>query len=157
MDGVELQNIIQQDPYMSRLVHGILNFGQVAKIDTRRCFGTRAYIIYVSNHWLLLMFQPTGQIVYIDPLGKKPSAYSKILSDWLKASKHHVKSIPFQIQPNDSELCGLYILYFLFFLSRGVQFEKIVRKFHRKNMLLNDEMVSKFAVKKFNFKIKENL
>ena len=142
---------------MTRLLHGILNVSEMIKINTNNGTGSRGYIIYVPGHWLLLMFQPMGHILYIDPLGKKPHTYSKTLSDWFKAHKCQVRSTPFQIQPADSDLCGLYILYFLFFLSRGVQFDKIMRKFHSKNLSLNDKMVSKFALKQFNFKIKENL
>ena len=153
MDGVELYRIIKKDPFMSRLLRGILYANEVIKINSRQWFGKRAFIINASEHWLLLVLYG-DYILYIDPLGKPPSAYSSTLAVWLKNQKCPIKSKLIRIQPNNSELCGLYILYFLYFLSRGFKYENILQKFNRSNLCLNDMLVSKFALTKFNFKIK---
>ena len=140
---------------MSKLIHGILKVDELDRIDPCLHYGTRAYVIYVAEHWLLLVFYASSHILYFDPLGQKPEHYSVKLSNWLKTSKCPVKMKLVQLQPYDSNTCGLYILYFVYFLSRGVPFNSIMKKFHKHGDLgPNDIIVSKFVLKQFNFQIK---
>ena len=154
MDGLQLKKLIETDPYMSKMLRGILNVKEIEKISTQRHSYARAYIVYANHHWLLLVFYPSWTILYMDPLGEKPATYSAHFANWLKSLRWRVGNNLVQIQPKGSDKCGLYILYFMYYLSRGYKFEKIMQKFHRTNLSLNDKLVSSFVFKKFNFEIK---
>ncbi len=48
-------------------------------------------------------------------------------------------------------LCGLHILYVLYFLARGECLSSVIGKFSVSDLLANDRLVQQFAYKGFHF------
>ena len=95
------------------------------------------------GHWIAVKCSRT-RIEIFDSLGGKPGNWGHYPKDLLKFLTHYSYSHNFvispQLQSTDSQLCGLYCLYFILFRSRK-PFDKLLRPFSS-NFALNDLVIS---------------
>ena len=72
------------------------------------------------GHWVCfyISFFPNKYILFFDSYGLKPHIYSLEFSKWLKLYPHfQLKEFGRQIQPDDSQKCGLYVINFIYLIS----------------------------------------
>ena len=76
-----------------------------------------------GSHWIGLFLRSPTHIYYFDSYGMPPNEHiSKYLLDFPKISKNdHI------FQDIDSNVCGHYVIYFIYFASLGYTMEQIVR------------------------------
>ena len=130
LEGGSTQGYFSQQTYSGKLEAVILN----PKIDSDKAGG----------HWILFA-RHRRALIYFDPLGRPPSHYSSS-AYWkrLEASGRLVSNIGCQYQAEDSARCGLYVLYVLFFLSKGYKFSRIMNKFSLSHRSKNEDLVLRF-------------
>jgi len=105
-----------------------------------------------EGHWLLVYFNAQSKTtVWFDSLGNLPSYYGKNLFLWLHAPGFKVDYSTKPVQAINSRLCGLFVLFVLYYLSRGLTLERILSYFNSRDLGKNDKLVSLFAWKKFRF------
>lgn len=114
MNRQELERLIAKDPYMSRVTWGVFERSDLP--DGKLLPG--AYVVNSQNapgeHWFLLYVG--DRVELLDSLGKHPSEYG--LKPPIVFFKH-------RLQKDDTVTCGLYVLYFLYWRSRGIDMNDI--------------------------------
>ena len=75
-------------------------------------------------HWLALFVTDEGTVEFMDSLGKHPSDYHF----HMKAS-YSTK----RLQPPNSILCGMYVLYYLYWRTRNVPMHAIISTLNGNN------------------------
>ena len=77
--------------------------------------------ISTVGHWVCfyIEFQPKKRLVFFDSFGLLPGLYSEGFSDYVekKYSSFNVYDFGVQLQPDISQKCGLYVLYFIRYIS----------------------------------------
>jgi hypothetical protein len=131
MNDQQLREAIANDSYLSTFVWGViarndLNLfdlfpgAYVVNSDDRGLPGTHWFAIFVTSH---------GDVEFFDSLGEKPAHYQLALN-----CLYNMKPV----QPPGSEFCGMYVLYDLFWRSRGVSMDEITDSLNSSN---NDTLV----------------
>ena len=114
MNNHQLEQIIAKDPYMSRVTWGV--FGRKDLPNGKLLPG--AYVVNSQNapgaHWFLLYVG--DRVELLDSLGKHPSQYG--LNTPCVYFKHRLQKV-------NTNTCGLYVLYFLYWRSRGISMHDI--------------------------------
>ena len=151
MDADQIKTIVSKDPHMSKLLAGIISAKDVKKIAVTG--PPKAFIVNTGNHWVLIInYGKHRVLVYYDSYGEKPP---KSIENWLKQMGNKTEMNRVQQQPDDSSYCGLYVIFVLYYVSRGITFQKVMKLFHKRNLSLNDRRVAKFVVEKFGFDVSE--
>lgn len=108
----------------------------------------------VMGHWVLFFIDEGNQVNFIDSFAKHPSTYGgnifKICNKF--NAKYVVKN---QLQSNDSLLCGLYCVYFIFYLNKKFKMERILSHFscnYKKNDRMVERILSKLGLEKCELK-----
>ena len=128
---------------MSRALGGILsssNFVKTSKIPGK------FFIVNTSQHWVFISTLDSRCTLYWDPLAEKPP---HSLAKWMKSLGCYKRNTV-KVQTDSSDLCGLFIVFVLYFLVRGVPISKIMKKFSSSRDA-NDKKVAKFAYERFGF------
>ena len=106
-----------------------------------------------GKHWLLLYCVESSSaagkgggggisslLYFVDPLGKQPYQYNSKFSKFCsKFGK--VVTLKHPIQDSSSQLCGLYVIYFMYYLARGYDLNSIEKRFYKINLMKNDRIV----------------
>ena len=157
MYSSQLHTLINRDPLMRKKFMGFCAKDELKPIvlnssNRNDC----AYIANTDNakeigeHWVLAYRRWQGnQVLFIDPLANPPDFYGPEFSWWLR--NFHVVQLPTPVQGDNSVLCGLFVLYFFYYLSRGCRLASILRTLSKSHPHLNDRLVLDFAWKKFHF------
>jgi hypothetical protein len=149
---------------MKRGFCGIYAKNKLPKIKKICGAGNCAFIINsapsyaIGEHWLLVYCKGKAKtIIWFDPLGRNPTYYGKVFQLWLERTGYKIKEYNSPVQSTQSYYCGLFVLYALYYLSRGVPLETVLKTFSRKNLKENDKIVAAFAWDKFRFDAKKQL
>ena len=117
-----------------------------AIIPSRAEDGSWCLVLHAdSAHWTLLCFDARQELVIFgDSLGRDLAQYNFALSSHLQStfgagSIVHLPGYP--IQGVDSKTCGIYVVYWVFQLSRGVPLTTLCRDFPPNNAHRNDSKV----------------
>ncbi|MCP4393479.1 MAG: hypothetical protein GY804_04325 [Alphaproteobacteria bacterium] len=149
--------MIRKDPPSSRTFFGVYARDKLPVVP--KTFRDTSLILNASDssslgsHWLLVFIQPSKKkLTWFDSFGKHAKHYGSSIDEWIKSFGTFKVEANYsrQVQANNSIYCGLFVLYVLYFLSRGRTLTQILKTFskHLKN---NDRIVSRFAWKKFRF------
>lgn len=155
MFASQMEKIILKDPAMRAKYKGIYakdtlpmlrhHGGYIANTDESTDIG---------EHWVLV-YLTQQSLFFIDSFAEEPRYYGKEFEEWIESSSELVKirRLTQPLQHPHSHFCGLYVLYFFYYLSRHYPLDGILKSFSN-NSLNNDRKVLSFAKKKFdNFKI----
>ena len=160
MYASQIVNIIKQDQSMKHVFAGIYARDKLPHL--KQLNEDQAYILNSETtktggeHWLLAYFiGKTKEVIWVDPYGNPPVFYGHQFNNWL--SKFSVNVSKAMIQGPHSYYCGLFVLYFLYYLSRGVQLKTIQTSFSHKNFVHNDNVVADFFWDHFKFNAKSDL
>lgn len=102
-----------------------------------------------GSHWVAMMINPKGRCEYFDSYGKKPpySEFEHILN---KKYSHNNQ----QLQNPYTTCCGQWTMLYIWERCRGVSLKQFIKKFNKKDYLLNDHMVNQAVKKIFKTKSK---
>lgn len=67
-----------------------------------------------GKHWLCIIFSNSNDAEYFDSLGRSPSFYGFNLTNFISRNSRNIRMLLKKIQHSDSNLCGLYVLFFIF-------------------------------------------
>ena len=150
----QLKQLIKCDRKMSKIFGGILAKDKLPNNKPPPQQKT-AYIVNTDEsggegkHWILLYCVESGGggsslLYFIDPLGKQPYEYNSQFSKFC-SKFHKIVTLKRPIQDNESQLCGLYVIYFLYHLVRGHDLNSIESHFYKLNVKKNDRIVFRFC------------
>ena len=104
----------------------------------------------IMGHWVLFHIDERNNVNFIDSFAKNPRIYggniSKICNE---LNAKNVVNI--QLQSDDSLLCGLYCVYFVFYLTKEYSFKRILSHFsynYRMNDRIVERILSKLGIQK---------
>ena len=92
-----------------------------------------------GSHWVALYARNKSDVVYFDSYGLEPNEYIKEYLGNFRKITRNVRIFQSLI----SNVCGHYCVYFLYFMSLGLDFEKIIRTLHCAEN--SDVLVRKFV------------
>lgn len=151
MNGNQLKTIALQDPYIRRTFKGIYARNKFLQLKVPNT--TSSIIVNTQNsdgpgeHWIAIFIdQKRKRIIWFDSYNKLPSYYG--MQSWFRGKTIENKGR--EIQNIRSYFCGLYVLFFLYFINRGFTLRQILQKFSS-NTYRNDRIVASFFEKNFNF------
>jgi len=77
-----------------------------------------------GQHWMAVYVTEDGLMEFMDSLGRKPTDYKLNLNCTYYSAP---------VQQNSSDSCGLYVLYYLYWRSRGIPMHVIMATLNNKN------------------------
>lgn len=143
LSAVEIESYLKK----SKTYLGIIYVSSFKSLTVKaNCF---SFIVYCTNHWFVIyccdksieIFDSLG---FLDTKGCVPNnlllfIHSHIGTKNFKASH--------TVQPPDSQLCGIYSLYYILMRDKGYTFEQIMDTFSKdlkENDLLMQRFINKF-------------
>lgn len=137
MDGDQIRMIISKDRCLREHFRGIFARDQVP-----RCLLPGFYFwnngLYSSSgeHWLATYVTNDYTVEFFDSFGNSPQFYGwNIIGDVMYNKK--------SLQAPDSDICGMYCIFFMHFRSRGYSLQTILDNFSE-NSIQNDEYIQEF-------------
>ena len=115
--------------------------------------------ISIVGHWVAfyISFYPSTYILFFDSYGLSPHLYTQHFSHWLgRYSKYKIQEFRRQVQPDNSQKCGLYVIHFTHYTSYfGIDKYRNFFKnnFSRVKLHFNDVTVTRYY---FNRIVKNN-
>jgi len=100
-------------------------------------------------HWVVF-FKNSNCLEFFDSLGNSANEYGKYFVQFYKRFKSF-KEIPQRFQCFNSNVCGMYCLYFIVSRLHGISYEGTIRLFDVMHRRKNDEFVKKYVLQHFYF------
>ena len=145
LDTIQIENILYNDIPSRKFFRSIRSRGRLpGVVKTRPSF----YIINTDYyykqglHWLLVAFFE-DYTIFFDSFGLSPVLYNYPLL--VRQGGRPLIQNTQQLQSLTSSACGYYCIYFIYFLSRGECFTKILKDFSKTNKTWNDRYVYYFV------------
>ena len=161
MFASQLTSAINHDRHMSTVYRGSFARDELPKPDLSK---NSAYIVNSSkstekgSHWFLICLYPRAKrAVFFDSLAEPPSKYGPEITKWLKSTGLSIECNTKRIQGFGSVYCGLFVLFALYYLSRGYALKRMIKTFSGKNYSANDQKVALFVWVKFKFNARQIL
>lgn len=147
MNNIQLENIILKNDCLKKYVKGVYACNTLPENVTNF---PSAFIVNTDpipkpgKHWVAIVMHSSSQIDYFDSLGQPPAKNNDI-SLFLQRYGCHVNFSRKKIQSDESDLCGLYVLCFLYLrlCCKIVFFD--VFKYFTDDVLMNETFVYKFV------------
>ena len=145
MDSVQLAGILRQNIHTRRIFRGVCARDQLRKVCVPRGRPS-AYIVNTHPirlpglHWVCCYFTGQGNSFYFDSFGLPPTHHQ--VTQFLR---RHSKKVVYNqrlLQDITSSVCGLYVMYFIYQMSRGMSMQRMLQPFSI-NTLRNDRIVQR--------------
>lgn len=94
-----------------------------------------------GEHWIAIHVPKTGRIEYFDSYGLPP--YHTEFYKFFKLNRRKFVFNNHRIQSDQSQKCGKFALYFIYFRARNRHLNKFSRLFNKKNLIENDRIIDK--------------
>ncbi|CAC5380322.1 unnamed protein product [Mytilus coruscus] len=82
-----------------------------------------------GSHWVAFHFPASDPPEFFDSLGQLPETYKHYFRNLLIVNGPQYCVVNNRIQPDDSETCGLYCIYYVKLRCRGLKMEDILNNF----------------------------
>lgn len=147
MDTIQLIKLLQNDTYTKRC------FGMVCPSNHLPSSIKRVPMCIIVNtdpsykpgrHWLALYIDQNRNLEFFDSYGFDVEKYSFVKNFLIRNEMNLSKWNTRQLQGSLSSTCGQFCLYFLFWRSRDIPFEKIMSSFGQSTDT-NDIFVTSFV------------
>ena len=146
--GIDLQTILDSDPVTRGHLVGCFASDETLKTYTKLPAGyivNTAQLNNVGEHWLGLYLDTDRGCDYFCSLGTKPIA--KLYDQLIKRLKvANVRYSTLCIQNPLTADCGYFVYYFLYYRSRGLDFESILGTFKNYDYTHNASLISDFIL-----------
>ena len=91
-----------------------------------------------GSHWVVFHFPAMGMPEFFDSMGNAPETYQRHFRNVLILNGPQYNMVRSQLQPDDSDTCGLYCVYYVKMRARGFNMADIVKDFSIDNLNGND-------------------
>ncbi|CAC5405126.1 unnamed protein product [Mytilus coruscus] len=104
----------------------------------------RTYVVNTDNfdhkgsHWVAFHFSASGPPDYFYSLGQLPETYQRYFRNLLIVNGPQYCVVSHQIQPDDSDTCGLYCIYYVKLRCQGLKMKDIFNNFSSTDLIKND-------------------
>ena len=113
----------------------------------------------LMGHWISIYINYANLTLgYFDSYNLEPEIYSRGMSKFLRDNPFTVYKLSYRIQGIKSLVCGVYVMYFTYLLSRHSlkkSFAHIHKKFKKHQYNDNDKLILRIAYKIFNMPVCE--
>ena len=143
MTTSEIESYMLSDPYIRCCYGGVLPSNELPTHIVRN--KPKLYVVNTQKsnqrgqHWIAIYLN-ANEPEYFDSLGNIPL---KEFEDFLILNGPHYLRNMKQVQAINSNLCGLFCLFFAYFRTRGVEMQDILNMF-KKDYAFNDLLVKFF-------------
>jgi len=94
-----------------------------------------------GSHWVAFHFPLGGPAEFFDSLGSAPETYHRRFANVLIVNAPEYYYCSSQIQPEDTDTCGLYCLYYFKRRHRGMELPDIVKDFSTDDLKGNEDKI----------------
>ncbi|CAC5390891.1 unnamed protein product [Mytilus coruscus] len=114
----------------------------------------RTFVVNTDNcdqegsHWVAFHFPASGPLEFFDSLGRLPETYQRYFRYVLIVNGPEHCVVGNQIQPDDSDTCGLYCIYYVKLRCRGLEMKDIINNFSSTDLIKNDSKLVAYLDKK---------
>jgi len=146
MNSLELSHIISKDKLLSQTFLGVFAVDQLNfKLTRRPCclIANTDPTNMPGKHWIAMYFDSQGVGEYFDSFGREPT---ENFVSFMRKNATKLLINKRRLQSDDTYVCGMYCVYFLFYRVRNVI--NMFAKFG-KNVLNNDRRVCRFMYSHF--------
>ena len=91
-----------------------------------------------GSHWVAFHFPASGPSEFFDSLGRLPEKYQRYFRNVLIVNGPKYCVVCNQIQPNDSDTCGLYCIFLRQIEMSGLEMKDIINNFSSTDTIQND-------------------
>ena len=92
-----------------------------------------------GSHWVALYIDHFGSAIYFDFMGLGP--FNQAIKTFIKRNSFKLTSNVMTIQSVISTTCGLYCIYFIRQMVRGVKLREIIQRFDPLRPRINDRLI----------------
>ena len=150
LNGGEISSILQNCSVTNKYFKGIKT--RDIHVPSNPVQNNKKIAAYILNtgyarsgvHWVLALFTPSYNI-FFDSFGRSPSEL------FLETQVKQVNtSVLYNIKPLQhpkSSVCGHWVIYYTYFLSKGLSLSKINSRFSSTDFRKNDKIVFNFVKK----------
>lgn len=140
MNTDELETYMLNDPYISQMYGGVVALNEVPNVIKKpSVFIVNSDPNYLpGTHWYALYFDRISE--HFDSAGFEPNP---VLENHLIVHGPQYKYNSTRVQNFNTDTCGLFCLFFVYFRCRGYTFNKIMNMFSN-NLELNEHIVKYF-------------
>lgn len=149
----EIYKLILMQPHMRKLFKGFYardNLPHLTPSDLKQDFSIILNTDKFEDsgqHWILFHWDSSKNTAFfIDPLA---NPLHREFQELLKCC-HTIVVLRNPVQHHLSVLCGLFVLYFMYYLCSGQSIVDIINSFSQNNLHVNDDLVVKFAKQKLH-------
>lgn len=144
MFASQITAIVTNNPKTRKHFQGVFSCDKIPDMKKTKIF----YMIVnttssetFGEHWTLYFKRNTSNMIYVDSLAKNPKEYGQCFEKaYEKLTKNcNVHKLENPLQSDSSSLCGVYCIFFVFYLSLGISINTIQKKFFNKVRLQNDK------------------
>jgi len=155
MDNLEIGSLLKQTSCVNKTFKGVYSRDTLPKITSEQKYPFGLIVNTdrardPGEHWLAIWAESPDKATFFDSFGKPALFYGMEIDDFL--SKHFTQPFDFnniQLQHPSSDMCGMFCIFFLFYMCKGLSLREIVTKFeYPKRLLMNDRILKKFAISK---------
>ena len=124
MDTLQIERILKKDPY-AKIFKGVYP----KDLSTVECIGS--YVVNTDpstapgEHWVATFFNNQGSAEFFDSYGLHPIVQQIFLDSYSSSWIYNSKTLQSLI----SEVCSLWLLYYMLFRSRGCSLSDILNPF----------------------------
>lgn len=143
MNTTEITYLLKQDLCLKAKFLGVFARDELPlKIEYPSCLILNTHNrAQPGEHWLAIYFNKDRTAEFFDSMALHASFYN--LEKYLDTTSRGWMCNKHRIQA-DSNFCGLYCCFFLFYKCRGYEMFKIENMFEKENFQKNDLFISKF-------------
>ena len=96
-------------------------------------------------HWTVFYFPKKGPCEFFDSLGENPETYHRRFRNVFISNGPDYLYTSNTIQPDYSNKCGLFCIYFIHKRCMNISHAMMLRNFSKSNLDFNDERVVQYA------------
>jgi len=146
MNSLELVRIISSDKLLNQTFLGVFAADQLTFSPSKRpsCLIANTDPTNLpGQHWVVIYFDAHGNAGYFDSYGRQPSS---VFASFMQKNSKKIHVYEKRLQSNDTYVCGMYCVYFLYYRVRGMT--NMFSHFSQ-NFLDNDRRICVFMYRMF--------
>jgi len=146
MNSLELARIISGDKLLNQTFLGVFAADQLTFNPSKRpsCLIANTDPANLpGQHWVAIYFDAHDNVEYFDSYGRHPSS---AFASFMKKNAKRMHVYEKRLQSNDTFVCGMYCVYFLYYRVRGIK--NMFSRFWQ-NFIDNDRRICGFMYRKF--------
>lgn len=147
------------DSHTNSYFRGLYSVSQIVNVESLLDLNKMNIVcLHSNNHYYGVFLSPTdNKSVFVDSVRLQPHNYSTDLVEFLDYYCNRYKQLPFRVQGSQSNLCALYLIYFMHMLSSGASLDECCSIFKPFRFHYNDSILQNWFTKTFNLLERESL